>query len=356
MSCAGSELCVAIDDAGNVVTTTDPTGAASAWTTADIDGSNLLSAVSCPSSGLCVAGDDFGNVVTTTDPTGGASAWTTTNVDSTRYVSGVSCPTGTLCLAVDDAGNAMSGTSPSPPPGWPANFGAPSISGSPTEGQTLMETHGSWTNSPTSFAYQWERCDGAGDNCQAISGARSQTYMLTAADVGSTIRVGETAINAVGAGPSADSLPTAVIKPAAAGGASAKVSAAQVLALMKRQIVPSGKAARIAVLSKRGAYKLVCKALEPGTVVVHWYEVPSGATLATKTKPRPVLIATGRRRFSAAGDATMTIRLTSAGKRLLKHVLLSHASRLKLTAKGTFTPSGKAPITGTKGFVLKAGG
>ena len=51
--------------------------------------------------------------------------------------------------------------------------------------------------------------------------------------------------------------------------------------------------------------------------------------------------------FSAA-TVTMQIKLTAAGKRLLKH-----AKGLKLTAKDTFTPTGKTPISATKGFVLK---
>ena len=40
-----------------------------------------LYGVSCPSSGLCVAVDRAGNVVTSTNPTGGAAAWTVTDVD-----------------------------------------------------------------------------------------------------------------------------------------------------------------------------------------------------------------------------------------------------------------------------------
>src|ERR1700693_295330 len=56
---------------------------------------NRLTSVSCPSSNLCVAVDDVGNAVTSTNPAGGASAWTVTNVDvfSQDGLAGVSCPT-----------------------------------------------------------------------------------------------------------------------------------------------------------------------------------------------------------------------------------------------------------------------
>jgi FG-GAP repeat len=82
----------------------------------------------------------------------------------------------------------------------PANTAPPTISGTAQQGQALTVVNGSWTNSPTSFAHQWQRCDASGNNCTPIAGATSQTYTLTAADVGSTIRVQETASNAAGAG------------------------------------------------------------------------------------------------------------------------------------------------------------
>ena len=53
-------------------------------------------------------------------------------------------------------------------------------------------------------------------------------------------------------------------------------------------------------------------------------------------------------RFSAAGTAKIKVKLTAQRRRLLKNTKL-----LKLTAKGTFTPTGKTPITVTKEFVLK---
>jgi hypothetical protein len=89
------------------------------------------------------------------------------------------------------------------------------------------------------------------------------------------------------------------------------------------------------------------EALEPGSLVIDWYQVPAGAKLA-KAKRKPVLVASGRATFSAAGTETVKLKLTTAGKNLLKH-----ASRLKLTAKATFTPSGKTAISTTKTFSLK---
>jgi hypothetical protein len=89
---------------------------------------------------------------------------------------------------------------------------------------------------------------------------------------------------------------------------------------------------------------VVFKALEAGTAVIGWYYLPPGK----KAKPKPVLVASGKLTFSAAGTATVKLKLTAAGK-----VLLRHAKRLKLTAEGTFTPTGKTPITAFKTFVLK---
>ncbi|MDQ6805995.1 MAG: FG-GAP-like repeat-containing protein [Actinomycetota bacterium] len=90
------------------------------------------------------------------------------------------------------------------------NVSPPTISGSTVQGHTLTEAHGSWSNSPTGYAYQWQRCNSVG--CVAITGATAQTYTLKAADVGSTIRVQETASNGAGAGGTADSLPTGIVK------------------------------------------------------------------------------------------------------------------------------------------------
>src|SRR5215469_1908592 len=82
--------------------------------------------------------------------------------------------------------------------GAPVNTAPPVISGTPRVGQTLTTTGGAWLGSPTSFAYQWQRCDVSRANCSAIGSAATTSYTLAAADVGSTIRSAVTAANAAG--------------------------------------------------------------------------------------------------------------------------------------------------------------
>jgi hypothetical protein len=75
---------------------------------------------------------------------------------------------------------------------------APSISGSPQAGATMTASNGTWSGSPTGYAFQWLRCDASGDSCAAIAGATSSTYKPTQADAGGTLRVAVTATNATG--------------------------------------------------------------------------------------------------------------------------------------------------------------
>ena len=65
---------------------------------------------SCPSSTLCLAVDELGNVLTSSDPADGrAAVWTATNVDGPNDMLGISCPAAWLCVAVDHAGRAVVG-------------------------------------------------------------------------------------------------------------------------------------------------------------------------------------------------------------------------------------------------------
>ena len=80
----------------------------------------------------------------------------------------------------------------------PENTAPPTISGAAREGTALTASHGTWTNDPTSYAYIWQRCASDATGCSAITGATKTTYTLAAADVGRTVRVLVTAVNADG--------------------------------------------------------------------------------------------------------------------------------------------------------------
>ena len=105
-------FCVAVDDTGDVLTSSNPSGGASAWSSVDVDGSNYLSGISCPSAGFCVAVDDAGDVLTSSNPSGGASAWSSVDVDGSNYLSGISCPSAGFCVAVDQAGDVLTSSNP----------------------------------------------------------------------------------------------------------------------------------------------------------------------------------------------------------------------------------------------------
>jgi hypothetical protein len=92
----------------------------------------------------------------------------------------------------------------------PQNTSPPTISGTAREGSTLTASDGAWSNTPTSFTYQWQRCASDGTACGDITGAASKTYTLFAGDVGHTVRVVVTAVNADGKA-SATSAPSDVV-------------------------------------------------------------------------------------------------------------------------------------------------
>ena len=94
--------------------------------------------------------------------------------------------------------------------GAPVLTTAPTITGTPSYGQKLTVTKGTWTNSPTSYSTQWQRCDASANNCVSIPKATARTYTLIHADQGSTLKVLVTATNARGSG-TATAGPTAVV-------------------------------------------------------------------------------------------------------------------------------------------------
>jgi len=95
------------------------------------------------------------------------------------------------------------------------NTQAPSVSGQPTDGETLVADRGEWSgDTPIAYTYQWRRCDSSGAACSEIAGATGKSYVLRPDDVGARLRVTVTAKNEKGSA-SAESEPTGVVSAAA---------------------------------------------------------------------------------------------------------------------------------------------
>jgi hypothetical protein len=119
--------------------------------------------------------------------------------------------------------NPTSAVAPAPLMTAPANTALPTISGSAVVGQTLTASTGTWSGTPTSYAYQWRRCDSAGASCANVSGATAASYAVASGDVGFTLRVAVTATNA-GGSTSAASNQTALVAAAPVGTAPANTA------------------------------------------------------------------------------------------------------------------------------------
>lgn len=124
LDCPHSNLCVAVDQAGDVVTTTNPTGSPSDWSLANVFDRSLR-AVSCSPNSVCVAVTDNecppnavcpeviepGAVVATTDPTGGSAAWSAATVSKAGNLHDVDCTVG-LCAALDSNSQILTSANP----------------------------------------------------------------------------------------------------------------------------------------------------------------------------------------------------------------------------------------------------
>jgi hypothetical protein len=92
------------------------------------------------------------------------------------------------------------------------NTGRPTISGEPRVGQQLTGNEGTWTGSPTTFAFQWQRCDVETLTCANVVGATGRTYGVRLADLGFRLRVQVTA-SKDGRSGTATSAATGVVMP-----------------------------------------------------------------------------------------------------------------------------------------------
>jgi hypothetical protein len=94
----------------------------------------------------------------------------------------------------------------------PKNTELPTVSGTPTAGQTLTAASGKWSGTePIVYEYEWLRCNSAGSECTTDSAASLlAAYTVVPADVGHRLRVKVIAKNLVGSG-TAESAATAEV-------------------------------------------------------------------------------------------------------------------------------------------------
>ena len=139
VACPSTSLCLAVDDAGRVLASSDPRS--DAWGVEAALGAVALTAIACPTAGFCIAGDDTGGLFTRDgggwhrSATGAGAAirridcvsvalcvavdgagrivraagaeWSTVRAPDGQVLRGVSCPSTTLCVAVSESGRVL---------------------------------------------------------------------------------------------------------------------------------------------------------------------------------------------------------------------------------------------------------
>jgi hypothetical protein len=234
--------------------------------------------------------------------------------------------TATLEIASNAANSpqkvALSATGVSPAP---VSQTAPSISGNAVRGSILNCSAGTWTNSPTSFAFQWLR------NGQAIPGSTNPTYTLVEADVGAQITCRVTASNAGGS----NSRTSSSVTPTA--------PAPVLTVTVPRQSLNS-------VLSKGLVFRAVCVDACVVSGQVTGPVPPRKKRKARGGRAARVAIV-GRTSASLVGGTTRTlrVRISRAGKAALRR---KRSATLRLTVSAT-DPAGSPRSTKTTSVKLK---
>ena len=101
ISCVSPSLCVAVgdngDDArpvgsnnGEIAVSTNPLSGV--WQRVEMPARGSLFGISCPSPALCVTGDRFGNLLVSTNPIGAPSAWAKADGGGTVQLTAFDCP------------------------------------------------------------------------------------------------------------------------------------------------------------------------------------------------------------------------------------------------------------------------
>jgi hypothetical protein len=183
----------------------------------------------------------------------------------------------------------------------PQVSGTPTVAGLAMEDEMLRATGATWTGPGTiTKQFYWQRCNINGEGCVTMDGKVGPTYRILPTDVGSRLRVVETATNEGGSSyaPSAQTNVVAELKPTAARPtiAAARVNLPNRLIVDQIKTTQAGQnvTVRIRVSDTRG-FRIV------GILV--------------KALPTSLLIgSTAERATDRTGWATFTFRATGSGR------------------------------------------
>ena len=151
----------------------------------------------------------------------------------------------------------------------PKNSQPPVVEGTPIAGSILSSSSGSWSNSPSSDRYQWQRCSNTVATCQNITGETAQSYLLSAADVGNHVRVIVTASNEAGESAAESELTTTVQPPVAQPPAAQIAASRQIGARYHQPEVVGATITSVLARSRHGVaiHALVLHGVEAGSTV-----------------------------------------------------------------------------------------
>ena len=250
-----------------------------------------------------------------------------------------SCASAANTTAIVNYGaTAITATIAGPPA---ASGSAPAITGTPKVGDKLtVSSNGSWSGDPTpTYRYQWNTC--AGISCTAIKGATASSLTLTSALTDKTVELQVTATNSYG---SASALSNAIGPVKAATTTITPSLSARARAALSRLAHPHGHRA-LRLLRRRGLYRTVFSAPAAGTLSIVWR-----TTLRTGHggHRHTYVIARGTAHAGAERSLPVTVRLTPAGRRLLR----AHPFSLRVTATDRFRVPGSGWTTFTRRFTL----
>jgi hypothetical protein len=310
LSCTPSDSCVAVDSAGNAVTYDGST-----WTSTEIAPGHGLSTVACASASFCLAADGLGS----------ADAFFYSQHET---------------LSVNTDGGNGSGTVTSSPAGLSSG------AGSFYAGQSVTLTE--VPASGSTFSHWSGACTGAGTTCVVgMDAAESVTAIFTttaAVPVATTTSKGTTTTTTGDAGPANATAATGLAPLASAtpGNATTSEQSRTRTALIKqaldRVLEPNGTANGLKAIAKTHGYVYAFGASGAGHLVIDWRAM---------FKHRKILMAFGTLTAQKAGSYKDILKLTAAGKELVK---IGRA--IKITATATFTQTSGKPVSASKSWML----